>query len=62
MDPENITPELMEKARACKSAEELTALAESEGIELSDEQLDAVAGGSGWKGCSDYHCGVPFYR
>ena len=30
---------------ACKTAEELAALAEAEGVELSDEQLNSVAGG-----------------
>ena len=33
------------KAKACKSQEELLALAKEEGIELSDEQLEAVNGG-----------------
>lgn len=54
---EDLTPELKEKALACKTSEELIALAESEGIELSDEELEAVAGGKGgWK-CpeADWH-------
>ena len=54
MSYENITDELKAKALACKSSEELVALAEEEGIELSDEQLDGIAGGS-WA-CSDYVC------
>ena len=45
-----LTPDQMEKARACKSSDELVELAESEGIELTDEQLDAVSGGS-WYNC-----------
>ena len=52
MDFSNISPELREQAKACKSSEELLALTESEGIELSDEQLDAVVGGFDWS-CSD---------
>ena len=40
-------PELQEKLKACTSVEELVALAEKEGMELSDEQMEAVAGG-GW--------------
>ena len=52
MDFSNISPELREQARACKSTEELVALAESEGINLSDEQLDAISGGFDWS-CSD---------
>ena len=35
-----------EKAKACKTAEELVALAEAEGIDLSDEELDGIAGGN----------------
>lgn len=36
-----------ERIRACSTPEEYLALAESEGVELTDEQLDAVAGGAG---------------
>ena len=61
----NVSKELLEKAKAAKSAEELLALAKNEGIELtaeqaakafaelnkigelSDEELDNVAGGGG---------------
>ena len=61
----NLTPELVEKAKNAKSAEELLALAKENDVEitekdakiyfdqlnssgaLSDEELDAVAGG-GW--------------
>ena len=43
-----ITPEQMEKARACTSVSEITDLAKAEGIELSNEQLDAIAGGQEW--------------
>ena len=50
MNFEDLSPELKEKALACKNAEELIALAESEGIELNDEELDGIAGGrGGWK-------------
>ena len=52
MDLNSISPELREQARACKSADELLALVESEGIELSDEQLVGIAGGFDWS-CSD---------
>ena len=61
MKLDNLTPEQMEKAKACTSAEELMALAKEEGVELSDEQLEAVAGGS-WSGsnldCNHYGCGA----
>ena len=45
-----LTPEQMEKARECKSSEDLVELAKSEGIELTDDQLDAIAGGT-WYNC-----------
>ena len=47
---EQLTPEQLEKARACKSADELIELAKSEGIELNEEQLEALTGGS-WISC-----------
>ena len=50
MNYENLTPEQIEKAKACKSTDELVALAKAEGIELTSEQLDAVSGGF-WDGC-----------
>ena len=42
---DSLTDEQKEKAKACKSADELITLAGTEGIELPDEILDAVAGG-----------------
>jgi hypothetical protein len=45
-----LTPEQMEKARECKNADELVELAKAEGIELNDDQLDAIAGGT-WYDC-----------
>ena len=40
-----LTPEQVKKAKACKTQEELLALAKEEGVELSSEQLEAVSGG-----------------
>ncbi len=45
MSYENLSPEQQDRARACESPEELAALAEEEGLELSDEMLEDVAGG-----------------
>ncbi len=42
---DSLTEEQKEKAKACKSMDELTALAGSMGVELPDELLDSVAGG-----------------
>ena len=46
----DLTPKQMEKARACKNADDLVKLANEEGVDLSDEQLDAIAGGT-WYDC-----------
>ena len=45
IDTSNFTPEQLEKAKACKTSDELVALAQAEGIDLTDEQLDAISGG-----------------
>lgn len=45
---EDFAPELQEKARACTSTDELLELAKAEGVELTDEALDMVSGGSDW--------------
>ena len=39
MDFKDLTPEQQEQARACKSVEEFAELAESFGVQLSDEEL-----------------------
>ena len=46
MDFNDLSDELKAKARECESADELVKLAKEEGIDLSDEQLSAIAGGS----------------
>ncbi len=55
---EDLSPELQEKAKACKNAEELFNLAKAEGIELGEEELEAINGGmvSGWSipGCPKF--------
>ena len=43
-----LTAEQVAKVKACKNQEEILKLAKEEGIELNDEQLEAVSGG-----CSD---------
>ena len=52
---EDLAPELQEKARACKTPEDLMALARDEGYELSDDELESLNGGSSW--CSIV-CGI----
>ncbi len=51
MDFENLTPEQQAQAKACKTPEDILALAKEEGYELSDEELEALSGGS-WSGGS----------
>ena len=46
-DDLDISPELKEEAKACATPEEVFALAKKKGYKLSDEQIEAVAGG-GW--------------
>ncbi len=43
---DSLTDEQKEKAKACRSMDELAALAGQMGVELPDELLDSVAGGS----------------
>lgn len=40
-----LSNEQIEKARTCKNQNELLKLAKEEGVELNDEQLEAVSGG-----------------
>ena len=42
-----LTEEQIARAKACKNSEEILELAKNEGIELTDEQLEAVSGGCG---------------
>ena len=60
MNYDDLSPELKEKAKACTTAAELVELAKSEGIQLSDYELEAVAGGeSRWDeivGCDGDIC------
>ena len=41
-----LTEEQIAKVKACKNQEELLKLAKEEGVELTDEQLAAISGGS----------------
>ena len=61
MDFEDLkNPGLQEKLKAATTADELVALVKEEGLELSDDQLEAVAGGnSRWDdivGCEGQAC------
>lgn len=58
MNLNDLTPEQLERAKACTSPEDLVKLAQEEGYELSDEELTAISGGGvdDW-GCWTYDCG-----
>ena len=48
-----LTEEQIAKVKACKNSEEVLRLANQEGIELTDEQLQAVSGGGACSVISD---------
>ena len=52
IDDLDLSPELREKAMACKTPEEMLALAKKEGYKLSDTEMEAISGG-GWS--CEYH-------
>ena len=45
MNFEDLTPEQQEKAKACKTPEDILALAREEGYELSEEELAGISVG-----------------
>ena len=57
MELKDLSPELQEKAKACKTAEELKTLAQENGFELSDEELEGVSGG---QDCTPLTCPVAY--
>jgi predicted ribosomally synthesized peptide with nif11-like leader len=60
---DELSPEMQEKAKACKSPEEMLALAKEEGYELSDDELSSISGGWGDPNCSDHNsCNDYCYR
>lgn len=52
-----LTEEQIGKIKECKSQEEVLKIAKEEGIELSDEQLEAVSGGCGTGHGSTWYTG-----
>lgn len=52
MDFNDLTPEQQEKAKTCKTPEDVLAFAKEEGVELTDDQLEALSGG--WDECDNY--------
>jgi hypothetical protein len=52
-----LTPEQRARAKQCKTAEELLALAKEEGYELTDDELEGISGGDFWD--QDYYKKCP---
>ena len=51
-----LTEEQKAKLKSCTDSKELMSALGEMGIELTDEQLDAVAGGEEWYRCNSYNC------
>ena len=51
-----LTKEQIAKAKASKNSDEILALAKAEGVELNEEQLEAVSGGSFCYSTPDFEC------
>ena len=45
---DGLSEEMRAKVGACETPEDLIALADEQGIELTDEQLQAISGGVNW--------------
>jgi hypothetical protein len=58
MECDDLSDELKAKAKACKTPEEILALAKSEGIELTDTDLEDISGGWGYD--CEYNCDTLF--
>ena len=62
----SLTPEQIKKEKACQEDDELLALAQQEGVELSAEKLAAVSGGAcsfseGCPNCGSHNIEVDRY-
>ena len=49
----DLTEEQKAKLKSCKDSEELLSMLGSMGLELTDEQLEAAAGGGDWYSCEN---------
>ena len=57
MEFNDLSDEQKAKAKACKTTEELLALAKEEGMELSADELESISGGVEWVKCNHYKRG-----
>ena len=51
----NLTDDQRERVKDIKSPDELFEFAKNEGLEISDEQLEGIAGGNYFTGCLAKH-------
>ena len=59
MEFKDLTPEQQQQALNANTPDEILSLAREAGYELSEEELDAVAGGRKWgEPCNEWICGV----
>ena len=49
MNPNELTDEQKAKLKSCKDSAELQSMLNGMGVELTDEQLEAAAGGENWE-------------
>ena len=57
MTIDDLNDETRAKLLACKTPEDILALAKAEGVELSDAQLEDISGGIDWISCKRVNCG-----
>ena len=57
-----LSEEQIAKVKECKNQEELLALAKAEGVELTNEQIEAVSGGGCLSSMKCPQCGSKDYR
>ena len=51
-----LTEQQKKELKEAKTKEELNALVSTAGFELSDDELDAAAGGTDYDSCQDFRC------
>ena len=59
MDFESIPEELKDRARGCKTPEDVLSLAKELDYKLSDEQLEGLSGGASWSCTADCNDHTP---
>jgi transposase-like protein len=57
-----LSEEQIAKVKTCKNSDELLMLAKAEGVELTDEQIEAVSGGGCFSSMKCPNCGSKDFR